>query len=188
MLIGVLAFQGDVIEHIKSIQALGHEAIEVKSPSNLDKLDGIIFPGGESTTIGKLLRITGLIEPLKSKIKSGLPVWGTCAGMILLAKEIENEETPYLGLMNIKVKRNAFGRQINSFETFEKVKGIKEPIRLVFIRAPYISEYDENVDILCKVNNVIVAAKEKNMLVSSFHPELTDDLSFLDYFINNFCS
>ncbi|MDZ4992081.1 pyridoxal 5'-phosphate synthase glutaminase subunit PdxT [Clostridium perfringens] len=187
MKIGVLALQGGFIEHIKAIESIGHEAIEVKNTYQLNKLDALILPGGESTTIGKLLRITGLMKSLKEKIKEGLPVWGTCAGMILLAKEIEGEEIPHLALMDIRVKRNAFGRQIDSFETYEKVKGLYEPIELIFIRAPYISEYESNVEILCTVDNKIVAAREKNMLVTSFHSELTDDTTFLDYFIREFC-
>ena len=187
MKIGVLSLQGGFIEHIKSIESLGHEAIEVKEAYQLNKLDALILPGGESTTIGKLLRITGLMEPLKERIKEGLPVWGTCAGMILLAKEIEGEEIPHLALMDISVKRNAFGRQIDSFETFEKVKGLDEPIELIFIRAPYIYEYGNDVEILCTVDNKIVAARERNMLVTSFHPELTDNTNFLNYFIEKLC-
>ncbi len=186
MKIGVLSFQGGVIEHIKHINVLGHEAIEVKDKNDLDNIDAIILPGGESTTIGKLLNITGLIEPLRDKIKKGLPTWGTCAGMILLAKEIENDERRYLELMNIKVKRNAFGSQIDSFKEYGCIKGIEcSKIELVFIRAPYITEVGEGVEVLCRVKDKIVAAKEKNIIVTSFHPELTKDLSFLRYFIKN---
>lgn len=186
MKIGVLSFQGGVIEHIKHINTLGYEAIEVKDKKDLDNIDAIILPGGESTTIGKLLNITGLIDPLRDKIKKGLPTWGTCAGMILLAKEIENDERRHLALMNIKVKRNAFGSQIDSFKENGYVKGIEDSkIELVFIRAPYITEVGEDVEVLCKVKDKIVAAKEKNIIVTSFHPELTDDLRFLRYFIEN---
>lgn len=186
MKIGVLALQGSFEEHIKAISSIGYQSLEVKYIHHLDEIDALIIPGGESTTIGKLLKITGLMNPLKEKIILGLPVWGTCAGLILLAKEIEDEKNSYLGLMNIKVKRNAFGRQLDSFETYEKIKGLDEPIELVFIRAPYISKYDENVEVLCTIDDKVVAARERNILVTSFHPELTDNTSFLNYFIKNF--
>ena len=183
MKIGVLAFQGGVIEHIKQIEALGHDAIEVKKEEDLEGLDGIILPGGESTTMGKILRITNLLKPLKRKIEEGLPTFGTCAGMILLAKEIEGENS-HLNLMNIKVKRNAFGRQLDSFSEFHKVKGIENEMELVFIRAPYVEEVGENIEVLCKVKDRIVAVKEKNIIATSFHPELTEDLTFMKYFLS----
>lgn len=183
MKIGVLAFQGGVIEHMKQIQSLGHNAIEVKNEEDLEGLDGIILPGGESTTIGKLLKITNLLEPLKEKIKSGLPTFGTCAGMILLAKEIEGEKS-HLNLMNIRVKRNAFGRQLDSFSEYHKVKGIGKEIELVFIRAPYVEEVGDNVEVLCKVREKVVAVREKNIIATSFHPELTKDLTFMKYFLD----
>lgn len=188
MKIGVLALQGGVVEHINHIKRSGHEGVEVKSEKDLEDLNGIILPGGESTTMGKLLNVTGLMEPLKDKIKNGLPTWGTCAGMILLAKEIENDDKRHLELMNISVKRNAFGTQIDSFKTLKLIKEVSdEPIELVFIRAPYITEVGENVSILSTVEGNVVAAFEKNMLVTSFHPELTDDTRFFQYFINGFC-
>ncbi|MDO4536004.1 MAG: pyridoxal 5'-phosphate synthase glutaminase subunit PdxT [Clostridium perfringens] len=183
MKIGVLAFQGGVIEHIKQIESLGHKAIEVKKEEDLEELGGIILPGGESTTMGKLLKITNLLEPLRKKIEEGLPTFGTCAGMILLAKEIEGENS-YLNLMNIKIKRNAFGRQLDSFSEYHKVKGIQKDIELVFIRAPYVEEVGENVDVLCKVREKVVAVKENNIIATSFHPELTDDLTFMKYFLS----
>ena len=186
MKVGVLSFQGGVIEHLNQIKALGHIGVEVKKEKDLNDIDAIILPGGESTTIGKLLKITGLIEPLKEKIKNGLPTWGTCAGMILLANEIEGQELNYLNLMNIKVKRNAFGTQKDSFKTQKVIDEVSnEKMELVFIRAPYITELKENVKILCEVDNKIVAAKQDNIIVTSFHPELTDDLSFLRYFLKN---
>jgi 5'-phosphate synthase pdxT subunit len=127
-----------------------------------------------------------LIQPLREKINNGLPTWGTCAGMILLANEIEGEEIKHLQIMDIKVKRNAFGTQIDSFRTKEVIYEIsKEEMELVFIRAPYITEVEENVKILCQVDNKIVAAKQNNIIVTSFHPELTDDLRFLEYFLKN---
>ena len=185
MKIGVLAFQGGISEHINSIENLGHYGVLVKTEKDLDNIDGIILPGGESTTIGKLLNITDLMNPLREKIKNGLPVWGTCAGMIILAKNIEDDEKGYLNLMDITVRKNAFGTQIDSFKTLEKLECIgKTKMELVFIRAPYITHIGKDVEILCKVKNKIVAAKEKNILVTSFHPELTCDLRFLEYFIS----
>lgn len=184
MIVGVLALQGGVIEHINQINLLGHIGIEVKREEELNNIEALIIPGGESTTIGKLLKMTGLIEPLKLKIRSGIPTWGTCAGMILLASEIENEKSNYLKLIDVKVRRNAFGRQIDSFKTFETIDEVsKEKIELVFIRAPYITEIKENVKIMCKIDNKIVAAKQDNIIVTSFHPELTNDLTFLNYFL-----
>ena len=186
MKVGVLSLQGGVIEHLNQIKSLGHIGVQVKKEEDLNDIDAIILPGGESTTIGNLLKITGLIEPLKEKIKNGLPTWGTCAGMILLANEIDGQELKHLQLMDIKVRRNAFGTQIDSFKTetvIEKVS--QEKIELVFIRAPYITELKGNVKILCKVDNKIVAAKQDNIIVTSFHPELTNDLSFLKYFLKN---
>lgn len=184
MNIGVLSFQGGIIEHLNHIKELGHTGIEVKKEKDLNEIDAIILPGGESTTIGKLLKITGLLKPLKEKIKNGLPTWGTCAGMILLAKEIEGQKEKYLETMDIKVERNAFGTQIDSFKIHKIIREVSdEEMDLVFIRAPYIREVKNNVEILCKVDNKIVAAKQDNILVTAFHPELTDDLKFLKYFL-----
>jgi len=186
MKVGVLSFQGGVIEHLNQIELLGNIGVKVKKEKDLEDIDAIILPGGESTTIGKLLKITGLIEPLKEKIKNGLPTWGTCAGMILLANKIEGQESKHLNVMDIKVKRNAFGTQIDSFKTHKIIDEVShEKMELVFIRAPYITELKENVKVLCEVDNKIVAAKQNNIIVTSFHPELTDDLRFLDYFLKN---
>lgn len=188
MKIGVLGFQGAIIEHQQHIESLGHEAIVVKYPHQLDKLDGIILPGGESTTIGKLLDRTAMMEPLREKIKNGLPVWGTCAGMILMANELENDEIRHLSVMDIVVKRNAYGTQMDSFDTevlIPEISGGKLP--LVFIRAPYITRIGERVEVLCRVNDNIVAAREGKMLVTSFHPELTACSAFHEYF-SDMCS
>jgi len=186
MRVGVLSFQGGVIEHLNQIKSLGHIGVQVKEEKDLNDIDAIILPGGESITIGKLLKITGLIEPLKQKIKNGLPTWGTCAGMILLANEIEGQELKHLEIMDIKVRRNAFGTQIDSFQTETVIEKVSyEKMELVFIRAPYITEVKENVEILCEVENKIVAAKQDNIVVTSFHPELTNDLRFLKYFLKN---
>ncbi|KMT23371.1 pyridoxal 5'-phosphate synthase glutaminase subunit PdxT [Clostridium cylindrosporum] len=185
MKIGILSIQGGVIEHINHIKALGHEALEVKKSKDLNDIDGLILPGGESTTIGKLLRDMSILGPLKEKISSGLPVWGTCAGMILLAKSIENDDRRHIQAMDISVKRNAYGRQLDSFVVDHVIQGVSdEPIPLVFIRAPYIVKTGENVEILHRVNDSIVAAKQDNILVTSFHPELSNNLEFHRYFVS----
>lgn len=186
MKIAVLALQGGVEEHINHLKSSGCETVEVRKAEELDNVDGIILPGGESTTIGKLLKKTGIFYKLREKILDGFPVWGTCAGMILLAKNIENDEDRHLQTMDITVKRNAYGSQIDSFLIEQNIEEVsKEPIPLVFIRAPYITKVEPNVKILCKVNNNIVAARQDNMLVTSFHPELTNNLEMHKYFINN---
>lgn len=184
MKIGILSLQGGVKEHIEHIQALKQEAVEVKKQEDLDGLDGIILPGGESTTIGKLLRDTGLLDPLKEKILKGLAVWGTCAGMILMAKHIENWEDSYLNVMDINVRRNAYGRQSDSFEAEELVEKVSSnKIPLVFIRAPFIIKLGKDVEKIYELNGNVVAARENNMFVTSFHPELTDNLEFHRYFL-----
>lgn len=187
MNIGVLALQGDVIEHINSIISIGHTAIEVKTIDSLNSIDALIIPGGESTTMGKILKATNLLNPLREKIINGLPVWGTCAGMILLAKNIENEDTCHLGVMDISVRRNAYGTQLDSFETSLMINEVSsEPLDLIFIRAPYVTEISGSTKVILKVNGNIVAVKQNNMLATSFHPELTNDTKMLSYFINNF--
>ena len=183
--IGILGFQGAIIEHERQIKAIGHEPVIVKYPEQLEEIDGIILPGGESTTMGKILNRTGLMEPLRGKIQSGLPVWGTCAGMILLAKELVNDSVTHLGVMDIAVRRNAYGSQIDSFATKKVIPAVdSKEIELVFIRAPYITSVKDGVKILCELDGHIVAAEEKNMLVTSFHPEITDNTAFLKYFVS----
>ncbi|MGL4773361.1 MAG: pyridoxal 5'-phosphate synthase glutaminase subunit PdxT [Clostridium sp.] len=185
--IGVLSLQGGVEEHINHILLSGNTPIEVKTINDLEKIDAIILPGGESTTIGKLLKITRLLEPLRNKIINGLPTWGTCAGMILLAKNILGEDIIHLNILDISVTRNGFGSQLDSFNSFKIIENISfNPIELVFIRAPYINEVGEKVIPLCSIDNKIVAAQSNNILVTSFHPELTSDLNVLNYFINKF--
>lgn len=187
MKIGVLALQGAVAEHIHSLQAAGAEAVEVKWPHELEDIQGLVIPGGESTTIGKLMRRYGFIEPLRSFSKQGKAIFGTCAGLIVLAKVIksnDHNEEPHLALMDITVKRNAFGRQRESFETDLNVKGIVEPVRAVFIRAPLIEAVGEGVDVLCEYNGEIVTARQGQLLACSFHPELTNDSSVHRYFID----
>lgn len=185
MKIGVLGFQGAIIEHLQHIEKLGHEAVVVRYPQELEEIQGIILPGGESTTIGKLLVRTGMMEPLREKIKEGLPVWGTCAGMILLAKELVNDSVTHLAVMDIAVRRNAYGTQIDSFDTLVSIPEVSEnQLPLVFIRAPYIERIGKTVKVLCQIDGHVVAAQEGNMLVTSFHPELTDDSTFHEYFIS----
>ena len=188
MKIGILALQGAFIEHSHILKKIGQEAIEVRLPGELSALDGLIIPGGESTTILKLMNTFKLYEPLKKAILQGFPVWGTCAGMICLAKNVTNSQisklTP-LGVMDIRVKRNAFGRQVDSFESDLNVGFLgNKSYHAVFIRAPLIEEVGEGVEVLAKLaDGTIVAARQGNLLVTSFHPELTDDYRFHEYFV-----
>lgn len=184
MRIGVLALQGGVSEHLEAINKLGHQSVEIKKVTDLNNIDAIILPGGESTTIGKLLKITGMLEPLREKIRNGFPTWGTCAGMILLAKDIENDDRRYLSLLDVTVRRNAFGSQIDSFKIKKIIKEVSDKeIELVFIRAPYVTKAKDNVNVLLSLEDKIVAVRQDNIFATSFHPELTNDLSFLKYFI-----
>lgn len=183
-MIGVLALQGGFIEHIKALNKLGIESFEIRKLADLDgkQIDGLIFPGGESTVMGKLLKETGLFMPIKELITRNTPVFGTCAGMILLANQIENDSNVYFRAIDITIRRNAFGRQLGSFHTEAQFKGIGS-VPMTFIRAPYITEAADNVDILASVDGNIIAAKQDNVLVTAFHPELTDDLRVHEYFI-----
>lgn len=184
--IGVLAVQGAVEEHIKLLSQLDDvNPILVKYEDELDKIDGLIIPGGESTAIGRLLLDFKLLKPLRKKIKEGLPVFGTCAGMIVLAKSLVKDPTVHLGLMDIEVERNAYGRQLGSFKTDVEIEMVStSKIPLVFIRAPYVTKVGPEVSVILELDNHIVACRQDNMLVTSFHPELTDDLSFHQYFVN----
>lgn len=186
MKIGILALQGGVIEHLRLVEAAGAEAKIVRYSQDLEDIDGIILPGGESTTISRILNRTNMMEDLRNRIIAGLPVWGTCAGMILLAKNLSNDDkVDGIKTMDITVRRNAYGTQINSFNTLVNVPEVSEnEIPLVFIRAPFIEETGKNVKVICEVNGHIVAARQDNMLVSSFHPELTSNTDFHKYFIN----
>ncbi|MGI5984975.1 MAG: pyridoxal 5'-phosphate synthase glutaminase subunit PdxT [Clostridiales bacterium] len=188
MMIGVLALQGGFIEHINTLNKLGIDSFEIRKLSDLEnkQIDGLILPGGESTVIGKLLRETGLFAPIKEMIDSGVPVFGTCAGMILLANKLENDPSVYFGAIDITVKRNAFGRQLGSFHTVEEFQSIGS-VPMTFIRAPYISEASDVVEILAASKGNIVAARQRNVLVTSFHPELTGDLSVHKYFLSQVC-
>lgn len=182
--VGVLAIQGAVAEHLAALNKIENvNGIEVKTLEEIEQIDGLILPGGESTAMGKILNYFNLLEPLAEKIKQGLPVWGTCAGMILLAKEIIGQDTTYFKAMDTVVKRNAYGSQLDSFQTTIELPAIAPtPIPLVFIRAPYVESVTGDVTILAKVSDKIVAAEQGNMLVTAFHPELTNDLSFHKYF------
>lgn len=187
MRIGVLAVQGAFIEHRHILESLGTETFEIRQLADLNEpMDGIIIPGGESTVIGKLLTDLGMMEPLKEKIRAGLPVFGTCAGMILLADKIENttQKQVNLGTMDITVVRNAYGRQLGSFHACADFGPSKE-VPMTFIRAPYISEVGPNAEILSEVDGHIVAARQDNQLVTAFHPELTQDTRVHEYFLNS---
>jgi 5'-phosphate synthase pdxT subunit len=184
--IGVLALQGAFVEHIACVQKLGVEALAVRSVQELKNLDGLVIPGGESTTIGKLMVPYGFIEPLRELSQSGFPIFGTCAGMILLAKSVLGLDVETIGAMDIRVRRNAFGRQVDSFETSLSVSALGEaPFPAVFIRAPIIVEAEPGVEILARLSDgTSVAARQGNLLVSAFHPELSSDLRFHAYFLD----
>lgn len=184
MNIGVLAMQGAFREHLAMLRRLPDvTAFTVRREEELNEADGLIIPGGESTTMGKLLNNFQLMEPLRQKIREGLPVWGTCAGLILLARDIDGQTDTYLRTMDIRVKRNAYGRQIDSFSSDEDIPFLGGTHPLVFIRAPYIESAGVDVKILLKLRGHIVAAEERNMLATSFHPELRDDTAFHEYFV-----
>ncbi|WP_108672522.1 pyridoxal 5'-phosphate synthase glutaminase subunit PdxT [Peribacillus acanthi] len=182
--IGVLGLQGAVREHVESIIACGAEAVVVKRVEQLADLDGLVLPGGESTTMRRLINQYGFLEPLREFAKEGKPMFGTCAGLILLAKEIVGYEEPHLDALNVKVERNSFGRQRESFEADLHIKGLETPFTGVFIRAPHIVEARDGVEVLCEHNGRIVAAKEGTLLGCSFHPELTDDHRFMQLFVD----
>lgn len=184
MKIGVLAVQGAFIEHEKMIEALGHEAFEIRQKRDLEQeFDGLILPGGESTVMGKLLRNLGLFEPLQQKITQGMPVLGTCAGLILLASKLAEDDTVHFGTLPVTVKRNAYGRQLGSFQTVAEVTHIGE-IPLTFIRAPYIESAGDGVEILARVDGNIVAVQYGRQLGISFHPEVTDSTAVHEYFLS----
>ena len=181
--IGVLALQGAIEEHIRAIESCGERAIPVKNTEQLAELDGLIIPGGESTTMRKLIDEFELMEPLRQFAASRKPIFGTCAGLILLAKKIVGYEQPHLGLMDVTVERNSFGRQKESFEAEVSIVDVADDFPAVFIRAPHIVDAGENVEILAKYNDRIVVAREGQYLGCSFHPELTDDPRLTKYFV-----
>lgn len=183
MRIGVLALQGDFAEHARKFRSLGQEVFEIRQLSDLvGIIDGLVLPGGESTVMGKLLRELGLLDPIRKKISDGLPVFATCAGMILLADSLEGYEIKHLGTMSIRVKRNAYGRQLGSFRTTAPFGSLGD-IPMTFIRGPYI-ENNGNADVLAVVDGKAVAAREGNQIALAFHPELDDDNRIFDYFLD----
>ena len=184
--IGVLALQGDFAEHIGIFQRLGIAAQEVRHPQELASLDGLVIPGGESTTVARLISEFALLEPLRERAQNGFPIWGTCAGMIVLAQRASGLEWPTLDTLAIAVQRNAFGRQVDSFETDLDVPALgQQAFHAVFIRAPIVEEVDDGVEVLAKLENgKAVAVRQANALATAFHPELTEDDRFHRYFID----
>ncbi|EGG31725.1 pyridoxal 5'-phosphate synthase glutaminase subunit PdxT [Paenibacillus sp. HGF5] len=183
MKVGVLALQGAVAEHIRSITLAGAEGVPIKKVEQLDGIDGLIIPGGESTTIGKLMRKYDFMDAIRQFSAQGKPIFGTCAGLIVLAERIQGDEEAHLKLMDITVARNAFGRQRESFETDLPVKGIDETVRAVFIRAPLILEVGPGVEVLSTYKDEIVTARQGHLLAASYHPELTEDYRLHQYFV-----
>jgi len=183
MRIGVLGLQGAVREHLRSLSRLGVDALAVKHVEQLSKISALILPGGESTAIS-LIGGAAFLERLRALADGGFPLFGTCAGMILLARQIEGRDEPYVGAIDIAVARNASGRQVHSFETLLNVEGIGDDIPAVFIRAPYITRLGKSVTALAEHDGHVVMARQGNVLVASFHPELTDDLRIHEYFLN----
>lgn len=185
MLIGVLCLQGAFIEHIRMLESLGAETKELRQKKDIEgvKFDGLVIPGGESTVIGKLLNDLDMMDVLRKIIKDGTPVFGTCAGLILLAKGIANDSHSYLATMDIVARRNAYGRQLGSFATVSPFEGIGN-VPMTFIRAPFIESVSGNAEVLSVVDGKIVAARQGNQLVTAFHPELTDDTRIHKYFLD----
>ncbi|MGI6217593.1 MAG: pyridoxal 5'-phosphate synthase glutaminase subunit PdxT [Coriobacteriales bacterium] len=182
MRVAVLALQGAFAEHEEMFKRLGVSTVEIRQKRDLSQpFDALVIPGGESTVQGKLLCDLGLLNPMKRMISEGLPVWGTCAGLILMAKRIENDEHIYLATMDMTAVRNAYGRQLGSFSAIAPFKGVGE-IPMTFIRAPYISSVGAGVEVLASVDGKIVAARQGAQLATAFHPELTEDVSVHDYF------
>ncbi|QFG03022.1 pyridoxal 5'-phosphate synthase glutaminase subunit PdxT [Tepidiforma bonchosmolovskayae] len=183
--VGVLALQGDFREHREMLEAMGHRAIEIRKPAQLEGIDALIIPGGESTTIARLILSNGFQQPLRDFCASGKPTWGTCAGAILLAKEVDRLDRPGIETMAIRVRRNAFGRQVDSFEEEIAIEGIDGgPFRAVFIRAPVIERVDPPARAIARLEDgTVVAARQGNLLATSFHPELTRDPRLHAYFL-----
>ena len=175
--VGVLAYQGDVREHLAALAAVGADPVEVRTLADLDAVDGLIVPGGESTVIGKLADRYGLLEPLRRRVAAGLPTFGTCAGLIFLAREVEGPPQDLLGVLDVRVRRNAFGRQVASFEAEVEVKGIDgDPVSGAYIRAPWVADAGPEVEVLAEVDGKVVAVRQGNLLATAFHPELTGEV------------
>ncbi|MCZ7533243.1 MAG: pyridoxal 5'-phosphate synthase glutaminase subunit PdxT [Acidimicrobiia bacterium] len=180
MRVGVLALQGDFREHLAMVDSLGVDGVEVRTPDDLASVDALIIPGGESTTIGRLATLFGLIEPIRKRVRDGMPILGTCAGMIFLSSNTIGQDQPQLGLLDATVERNAFGRQVDSFETDLVITGLDDPMHAVFIRAPWIEKIGGDVDVLAAVTGTDgrehpVLVRQGRILAAAFHPELTDD-------------
>ena len=186
--IGILALQGDVREHAEILRRLGVEPVEVREARELEGLAGVVMPGGESTTIGKMMVSSGLLDGIRSYFYRGGPVWGTCAGMVLAASATTGSRQPLLGVMNALVERNGFGRQVHSFEKDLDVEGFDGPFTGVFIRAPFFEDVGPGVEVLSELEGKVVAARGENILVTAFHPELTDDTRFHEYFLEEVCN
>ena len=184
-MIGVLALQGDYEKHALMLERLSAETLHVREPADLERVDALVIPGGESTTIGKLMTAYGLLEPIRSRILAGMPVFGTCAGLILLAAQTSEKHQNRLGILDISVERNAYGRQVDSFEAEIEVPILGDtPVRGIFIRAPIVTEIRDNVRILARFENKPVLLQKDRILVASFHPELTEDTRIHSYFLD----
>jgi 5'-phosphate synthase pdxT subunit len=175
--VGVLAYQGDVREHLAALEVAGAVPVEVRRVDELEAVDGLVVPGGESTVIGKLAARYGLLEPLRERATAGLPVFGTCAGLILMAREVEGPPQHLLGVLDVRVRRNAFGRQVASFEAEVDVKGVDGgPVAGAFIRAPWVADAGPEVEVLAEVEGKVVAVRQGNLLATAFHPELSGEV------------
>jgi 5'-phosphate synthase pdxT subunit len=171
---GVLALQGDFREHEAVLAELGAAPVEVRTPEDLERVDALVIPGGESTTISKLARSAGLVDPIVGRARSGMPMLGTCAGMIVMARRVGGGE-PLLGLVDIGIRRNAYGRQVDSFEADVDVRGLDDPVRAVFIRAPVVEDVGEGVEVLAELEGHPVVLRQANLVVAAFHPELVGE-------------
>ncbi len=179
---GVLALQGDFREHAAVFADLGAVPIEVRTPEDLSRVDGLAIPGGESTTIAKLARSAGLVEPIRERARAGMPILGTCAGMIVMAERVLDGE-PVFGLVDITVRRNAYGRQVDSFEADVDVEGVDHPVRAVFIRAPIVEDVGDGVRVLAEHEGHPVVVEQANLVVASFHPELVGETRLHEYIL-----
>jgi 5'-phosphate synthase pdxT subunit len=186
MKVGVLGLQGDVREHVRAVESAGAHAIVVKRPHEVDFVDGLVIPGGESTTIGKLLDRFGLLEPIAQRASAGMPLYGTCAGLILMARDVVGaEDVPHkLAVLDVAVRRNAYGRQVDSFETDLEVAGLDGAFRAVFIRAPAIERAHDRVEVLARHDGAPVLVRQGRLLASSFHPEMTGDARIHELFVD----
>jgi 5'-phosphate synthase pdxT subunit len=180
---GVLALQGDFREHRAVLEGLGAAAIEVRTPADLDRVDALVIPGGESTTISKLARSAGLVDPIAERARAGMPMFGTCAGMIVMARRVDGGES-LLSLVDIAVRRNAYGRQVESFETDVDVRGVREPVRAVFIRAPVVEDVGDGVEVVARHEERPVVLRQGKLVVASFHPELVGEAALHRYVLD----